>query len=165
MSRKSMRLAAAAGALALVCTATGIAEAAPAGNGQGRNDGRHVLLISIDGMHQADLAWYIKQHPNSTLAALAGDGDQYTGAQTTNPSDSFPGMVAQFTGATAGQSGVYYDDTFNYDLLPAGRHHRLRPHPEGRRGRDDRGDGQEPELHRRRSGPAGSAGGHSRHDR
>lgn len=120
MSRKSMRLAAAAGALALVCTATGIAEAAPAGNGQGRNDGRHVLLISIDGMHQADLAWYIKQHPNSTLAALAGDGDQYTGAQTTNPSDSFPGMVAQFTGATAGQSGVYYDDTFNYDLLPAG---------------------------------------------
>ncbi|QVI24179.1 alkaline phosphatase family protein [Nocardia tengchongensis] len=101
-------------------------------NGQGHNgqdkdkdkgrdrDGKHVLLISVDGMHQADLAWYVKQHPNSALANLAGNGEQYANAQTTNPSDSFPGMVAQLTGATAGQSGVYYDDTFNHDLLPAG---------------------------------------------
>lgn len=137
MSRKSIRLAAVAGAVALACTATGIAVAAPGDNGQGQNengqghngqdkdkgrdrDGKHVLLISVDGMHQADLAWYVKQHPNSALANLAGNGEQYTNAQTTNPSDSFPGMVAQLTGATAGQSGVYYDDTFNHDLLPAG---------------------------------------------
>lgn len=137
MSRKSIRLAAVAGAVALACTATGIAVAAPGDNGQGHNengqghngqdkdkgrdrDGKHVLLISVDGIHQADLAWYVKQHPNSALANLAGNGEQYTNAQTTNPSDSFPGMVAQLTGATAGQSGVYYDDTFNHDLLPAG---------------------------------------------
>ncbi|MFE3758501.1 alkaline phosphatase family protein [Nocardia tengchongensis] len=129
MSRKSIRLAAAVGAVALACTATGIAMATPGDNGQGQNDngqghngkdGKHVLLISVDGMHQADLAWYVKQHPNSALANLAGNGEQYTNAQTTNPSDSFPGMVAQLTGATAGQSGVYYDDTFNHDLLPAG---------------------------------------------
>ncbi|MVU83447.1 sulfatase-like hydrolase/transferase [Nocardia sp. ET3-3] len=118
MSRKKIGLGAAAGALALACTATGIAHAAP-GNGEKKED-KHVLLISVDGMHQADLAWYVKQHPNSTLAQLADNGDQYTNAKTTNPSDSFPGMVAQFTGATAGQSGVYYDDTFNHDLLPAG---------------------------------------------
>ncbi|MFE3105102.1 alkaline phosphatase family protein [Nocardia tengchongensis] len=129
MSRKSIRLAAAVGAVALACTATGIAMATPGDNGQGQNDngqghngkdGKHVLLISVDGMHQADLAWYVEQHPNSALANLAGNGEQYTNAQTTNPSDSFPGMVAQLTGATAGQSGVYYDDTFNHDLLPAG---------------------------------------------
>ncbi|MFE4461593.1 alkaline phosphatase family protein [Nocardia tengchongensis] len=119
MSRKSIRLAAAVGAVALACTATGIAMATPGDNGQGHN-GKHVLLISVDGMHQADLAWYVEQHPNSALANLAGNGEQYTNAQTTNPSDSFPGMVAQLTGATAGQSGVYYDDTFNHDLLPAG---------------------------------------------
>ncbi|GAB2443855.1 alkaline phosphatase family protein [Nocardia tengchongensis] len=129
MSRKSIRLAAAVGAVALACTATGIAMATPGDNGQGQNDngqghngkdGKHVLLISVDGLHQADLAWYVEQHPNSALANLAGNGEQYTNAQTTNPSDSFPGMVAQLTGATAGQSGVYYDDTFNHDLLPAG---------------------------------------------
>ncbi|MEU6581135.1 alkaline phosphatase family protein [Nocardia sp. NPDC046763] len=120
MSRKSIRVAAAAGAVALVCTCAGIAHAAPGGKtGQGK-DADHVLLISIDGMHQADLAWYVKQHPNSALASLANNGAEYTNAETTNPSDSFPGMVAQFTGATAGQSGVYYDDTFNHDLLPAG---------------------------------------------
>ena len=30
----------------------------------------HVLLISVDGMHQSDLAWYVQTHPNSTLAML-----------------------------------------------------------------------------------------------
>ena len=83
-------------------------------------DSRHVLVISVDGLHQSDLAWYIKQHPHSALAKLVDGGIDYTNAQTTNPSDSFPGMIAQFTGATAGQSGVYYDDTYNHALLPAG---------------------------------------------
>jgi hypothetical protein len=30
----------------------------------------HVLLVSVDGMHQSDLAWYVHTHPNSTLATL-----------------------------------------------------------------------------------------------
>src|SRR5260370_42290997 len=30
----------------------------------------HVLLISVDGLHQSDLAWYVQTHPKSTLAAL-----------------------------------------------------------------------------------------------
>lgn len=84
------------------------------------SDGKHVLVISVDGLHQSDLAWYIKQHPHSAMAQLVEHGIDYTNAQTTNPSDSFPGMVAQFTGATAGQSGVYYDDTYNHALLPPG---------------------------------------------
>jgi|ERR1700751_4396268 hypothetical protein len=28
----------------------------------------HVLLISVDGLHQSDLAWYVQTHPQSTLA-------------------------------------------------------------------------------------------------
>ena len=94
---------------------------APAGTAAAHvGDGKHVLVISVDGLHQSDLAWYVKQHPHSAMAQLVDHGIDYTNAQTTNPSDSFPGMIAQFTGATAGQSGVYYDDTYNHALLPAG---------------------------------------------
>ena len=32
---------------------------------------KHVLLISVDGMHQSDLNWYVGNHPNSELARLA----------------------------------------------------------------------------------------------
>jgi hypothetical protein len=45
---------------------------------------------------------------------------EYSGAQTTFPSDSFPGMVAQVTGGNPKTTGVYYDDSYNRALLPAG---------------------------------------------
>ncbi|MEO7287093.1 MAG: alkaline phosphatase family protein [Jatrophihabitantaceae bacterium] len=81
---------------------------------------KHVLLLSVDGLHQTDLAYYVKAHPGSALARLAGGGAEYTNAQTTFPSDSFPGMVAQLTGGGAGTTGVYYDDTYNHALLAPG---------------------------------------------
>jgi hypothetical protein len=81
---------------------------------------RHVLLLSIDGLHQSDLAYYVKAHPKSALAALVGRSAEYSNAQTTFPSDSFPGMVAQLTGGGAGTTGVYYDDTFSHSLLAPG---------------------------------------------
>ena len=81
---------------------------------------KHVLLLSVDGLHQSDLAYYIKHNPDSVLARLVADGTEYSHAQTTFPSDSFPGMVAQLTGAGPGSSGVFYDDTYNRALLPAG---------------------------------------------
>jgi Type I phosphodiesterase / nucleotide pyrophosphatase len=80
----------------------------------------HVLLISVDGLHQTDLAWYGKHHPNTALARLARQGVQFTNAQTPFPSDSFPGMVAQVTGGNPKSTGVYYDDSYNHALLPAG---------------------------------------------
>src|SRR5690349_4411442 len=58
----------------------------------------HVLLISVDGLHQSDLAWYAQQHPESTLAALTTQGVDYSNASTPFPSDSFPGMVGPATG-------------------------------------------------------------------
>ena len=37
----------------------------------------HVLFISVDGLHQSDPAWYVQQHPESTLAAFTTKGVDY----------------------------------------------------------------------------------------
>ena len=111
-----------AAAAALAVTLTGIA-AADAGGAPARPTNaaaRHVLLLSVDGLHQSDLAYYVSAHPRSALAGLVGNGVEYTRARTTFPSDSFPGMVAQLTGGTPGTTGIYYDDTYNRRLLPPG---------------------------------------------
>src|SRR5581483_9306901 len=71
---------------------------------------RHVLLVSVDGLHALDLANYVAAHPDSTFASLAKTGIFYPNALTTNPSDSFPGMLAQVTGGTPKTVGVFYDD-------------------------------------------------------
>src|ERR1700730_789227 len=80
----------------------------------------HVLLISVDGLHQSDLAWYVQTHPESTLAALTTRGVDYSNASTPFPSDSFPGMVGQVTGGNPTTTGIYYDDTWNHSVFPAG---------------------------------------------
>jgi hypothetical protein len=103
---------------AVVMAITGTANA-------GRPDDRaqrieHVLLLSVDGLHQSDLSWWVGHHPGSALAGLVGHGVEYSSARTTFPSDSFPGMVAQVTGGSPKTTGVYYDDSFNRTLLPAG---------------------------------------------
>src|SRR5215472_349581 len=95
-----------------------VVAAQPAGAGEPKS--RHVLLISVDGLHQTDLAWYVTRHPNSALGKLVNNGVEFTNAQTPFPSDSFPGMVAQVTGGNPKSTGVYYDDTWNHALLPAG---------------------------------------------
>ncbi|MDH6138259.1 hypothetical protein P3T35_000236 [Kitasatospora sp. GP30] len=123
MTRRSVRLAAvlsATGALAAGSLSQAYAAGTdPAGRHQ-HGAAQHVLLISVDGLHQSDLSWYLAQHPQSALARLVNGGVQYSDASTTTPSDSFPGMVAQVTGGGPGTTGVYYDDTYNAALLPAG---------------------------------------------
>ena len=64
-------------------------------------DYEHVLLISVDGMHAIDLANWVRNHPASNFAKLASHGIIYPNAFTTAPSDSYPGMIAQVTGAIA----------------------------------------------------------------
>ncbi len=81
---------------------------------------KHVLLISVDGMHALDLRNYVTAHKNSALAALVGAGVTYPNASTTRPSDSFPGLLAQLTGGTPKSTGVYYDVSYNRVLLPPG---------------------------------------------
>jgi hypothetical protein len=87
--------------------------------GEGR-DIRHVVLISVDGLHQEDLEQFIASHPRSTVAELAKHGVEYTHAHTTTPSDSFPGMTAQVTGASPKTAGVYYDDSYDRTLYAPG---------------------------------------------
>ncbi len=63
-------------------------------------DYEHVLLISVDGMHAVDLANWVQNNPGSNFAKLADSGIIYPNAFTTAPSDSYPGMIAQVTGAS-----------------------------------------------------------------
>ncbi|BEP13535.1 alkaline phosphatase family protein [Acidothermaceae bacterium B102] len=91
--------------------------------------GRHVLLLSVDGLHQSDLTWYVAKHPTSALATLVHRGRQFTNASTPFPSDSFPGMVAQVTGGNPKSTGIYYDVSYNHALdAPGTRDCATAPH-------------------------------------
>ncbi len=81
---------------------------------------QHVLLISVDGLHQVDLANWLKNNPSSTLATLASTGITYSDAKTTTPSDSFPGLLSMVTGGTPKSTGVYYDDSYDRTLFAPG---------------------------------------------
>jgi predicted AlkP superfamily pyrophosphatase or phosphodiesterase len=75
---------------------------------QGERGIRHVLLVSIDGMHALDFSNCAKGLsevnggkpfcPN--LAALAAHGVNYLDTSTSKPSDSFPGLMAIVTGGS-----------------------------------------------------------------
>ncbi|NII09683.1 alkaline phosphatase family protein [Oleiagrimonas sp. C23AA] len=80
---------------------------------------RHVVLVSIDGLHALDLRYFIRFHPDSHLAALAAHGIEYTDAHTVVPADSFPGLLALVTGGTPAVTGVYYDNSWDRSLAPA----------------------------------------------
>jgi hypothetical protein len=80
----------------------------------------HILLISVDGMHEADLVNYVRAHPGSTFAKLVNHGVEYTHASTSRPSDSFPGLLAFATGGSPLSHGVFYDDTYDATLYPPG---------------------------------------------
>ncbi len=117
------------GVLGAVAVAVASAGPAAAGTREGSDDhggddhggrGAHVLLVSVDGLHQSDLDWYVSTHPASTMAALVAHGVDYTKASTPFPSDSFPGLVAQVTGGNPSSTGIYYDVSYNRALLPPG---------------------------------------------
>lgn len=85
---------------------------------------RHVLLISVDGMHEVDLLNCAKGLSTvndgtpycPALAALAGHAVNYTAASTSRPSDSFPGLMSIVTGATPRTMGIYYDVAYDRSL-------------------------------------------------
>ena len=113
------RLAAAALMAAALAIPVGMASADP-GNGSQQGRIKHVLLISVDGLHQSDLAWWVANNPGSALAQLVNRGAEYSHAQTPVPSDSDPGLTAQMTGGNPETTGVYYDDEYNHALFPPG---------------------------------------------
>lgn len=79
---------------------------------------KHVLLISVDGLHALDLSNYVAAHPDSTLADLSHHGVTYTNNSTSSPSDSFPGLASLVTGGSPVTTGLWYDDTYNRALAP-----------------------------------------------
>ena len=85
---------------------------------------KHVLLLSIDGLHQQDLVSFIASNPHSALAKLGKRGIRYDSAfvnrldgTPTNPSDSFPGLLALATGGSSPTHGGWYDVSYARDLF------------------------------------------------
>ena len=119
-----MRVRAKVASAAMAAAAIGgtVAISAPSASAHRRdhNQIRHTLLISVDGMHQSDLNWYIANHPNSELARLAYGGLQFTNNHTSDPSDSDPGGTALMTGGDARATGVFYDVEYSHAVDEAG---------------------------------------------
>lgn len=127
-----------------VCALLTIALAAPAalagphghghgqGNGQGEGQGeggggggdednggiRHVLLLSIDGMHAVDYLNCVKAGTCPTLKALGQSGVNYLATSTSKPSDSFPGLTAIISGGSPRTEGAFYDVAYDRSLQP-----------------------------------------------
>ena len=91
---------------------------------QGDGKIKHVLLISVDGMHAVDFvncANGVSPVNNGApycpaIAALAKHGVNYIAASTSKPSDSFPGLTAIITGGSPALTGVYYDVAYSRAL-------------------------------------------------
>jgi hypothetical protein len=85
---------------------------------------KHVVLLSIDGMHAVD--FYNCTHgisgvnggqpycPNMTT--LSQTAINYVNATSSKPSDSFPGMAALASGGTPKSTGLYYDVAYDRAL-------------------------------------------------
>jgi hypothetical protein len=73
---------------------------------------RHVLLLSVDGLHALDVARFVSEHPGSALAELSRHGTTYTNARTPAHTDSFPGLLALVTGGSPVSHGVFYDVSY-----------------------------------------------------
>ena len=128
--KDTWKLAAAAGVLLLAAAATPNLYAGPRHDKEPHGgDGhpfRHVLLISIDGMHALDFINCTKgisgvnggapYCPN--IAELAENGTSYLDASTSKPSDSFPGLTAIVSGGSPRTFGAFYDVAYDRSLDP-----------------------------------------------
>ncbi|MBD2523712.1 alkaline phosphatase family protein [Nostoc sp. FACHB-133] len=78
---------------------------------------QHVLLLSVDGLHDADINDPLLQPYLPNINNLQANGVTYTNAFTSTPSDSFPGELNYLTGASPKTTGVYYDNSYSRSLL------------------------------------------------
>ena len=87
---------------------------------------RHVLLISVDGMHALDFINCADGISGANgggpycpnLASLKPTGVNYLSASTSEPSDSFPGLMALVSGGSPRSVGAFYDDAYDRSLDP-----------------------------------------------
>jgi hypothetical protein len=87
------------------------------------NQIQHVLLLSIDGMHALDFINCANgitanggQPYCPNMASLKPTGVNYLYAYTSEPSDSFPGLMALVTGGSPRSVGAFYDDAYDRSL-------------------------------------------------
>jgi Type I phosphodiesterase / nucleotide pyrophosphatase len=114
------------GISAALCVQTPLARSQDFGHQAGDHEIRHVLLISIDGMHALDYencASGIGTINSGTpycpnLAALRKTGVNYLDATTSKPSDSFPGLTALVSGGSPRSTGAFYDVAYDRSLDP-----------------------------------------------
>jgi hypothetical protein len=92
--------------------------AAQAGDEESGGHIRHVLLISIDGMHALDYENCVNDNTCPAMAALGKHGVTYTRTSTSRPSDSFPGLMAIVTGGSPKTVGAFYDVAYDRILAP-----------------------------------------------
>src|SRR5258708_2441421 len=107
-------------AAALSLGLIGVTIPAPAHAGDdGISQGRikHVLLISVDGLHALDVANYVAAQPDSALAELSERALTYSNARTPANSDSFPGLLALVTGGSPNSDDLFYDFRYNRSLF------------------------------------------------
>ncbi|MFZ0564309.1 MAG: alkaline phosphatase family protein [Terriglobales bacterium] len=104
---------------------------APQNSGNKRNHNsqlaiQHVLLLSIDGMHAVDFINCVNGISGANgglpycpnMAGLKPNGIDYLFAYTSEPSDSFPGLMALMTGGSPRSVGAFYDDAYDRSLAP-----------------------------------------------
>ncbi|HEF4772269.1 alkaline phosphatase family protein [Burkholderia multivorans] len=105
-----------AGALALASMGANARQDGAAGDAAHGRVVKHVLLLSIDGLHEQDLARCIGANTCPNLAVLAQSGVTYTNAYTPGLSDSFPGLAALVTGGSPKTAGLFYDVSYDRNL-------------------------------------------------
>ena len=112
-------------ALALLAACAAPAGDRPAPDASARRAGNvaRVLLLSIDGLHEEDVARCIAAATCPHIAALAATGVHYTNAATPGLSDSFPGLAALLTGGTPKSTGLFYDVSYDRTLYAPGDAH------------------------------------------
>ena len=81
---------------------------------------KHVLLISVDGLHALDVARYVDSHPYSTMTQLTRHGITYSNARSPANSDSFPGLLALVTGGSPVTGDLFYDVSYERSYFANG---------------------------------------------
>jgi Type I phosphodiesterase / nucleotide pyrophosphatase len=112
------------GAATMVVCASSINGVAADSGTVGSEKIKHVLLLSIDGMHAVDfyncangIAGVNGGSPFCpNMAALSQSAINYVGTSSSKPSDSFPGLAALVTGGSPKSTGLYYDVAYDRSL-------------------------------------------------
>src|SRR6202167_6332165 len=124
MNTKWLVLVGTAAAATLATLASLAIEVAADAGPVGAGNIKHVLLLSIDGMHAVDFYNCARGIEGANggspycpnMAELSRRAINYVGTSSSKPSDSFPGLAALVTGGSPRSTGLYYDVAYDRSL-------------------------------------------------